>query len=571
MFALCAGWLAPPALAEQALERGNCPEGFVFDRGSGTGCVQENYPPHGRRSYTGTSICEDGYREISERRPTTGTIPGNPSATSFSYLIECVPSAEYDERLSQLEREGGSGAEDQRGAAESDTADEEVVGVAGSLASSASTLSAGQGALLAAVGTGALILAAAPMVRAHPSGPTKPPEPSGETAAQPQPPQPPSGATSSRTDAFGGTPSEASQEVLEELSLEELNRRIEASAKYDEKLAAIIEEYRSKASASRLTPEDYVAFTGLVADTIATLKPGLLTGSASLLAKWLGEIAETTSTRDMDRDIREGLAELARLRGAFHAEHEWLVMVRDKKVSVTDATRDAESSAPPEEPIPVMWVAEDALEAEYEKAQDGVSKAADLLRQTRNAWEQHHDSLTQLNDDIHAAKARLWDSDAAQDGARAETRGITTVNEGASAASASGAVVNEWVEDVSRGVSKAPRGRLFMKAAGSAAEVGSVASTGLSLHQWIGDKSVELSRAELEETIEQLSYDQGRLENETHHLDQRLQRATEEFDTRVARRDELRARWRETQARHRERDFAEWWRHRRDHRTSGRR
>ncbi len=94
---LLAVFLSDLALGEPevlAQEKKNCPAGFNWIRLSGTGCVQEALPAHGKISYDGTSICEEGYSGTYERRATTDgkPAPGTPY-TSFAYLKECVSGA----------------------------------------------------------------------------------------------------------------------------------------------------------------------------------------------------------------------------------------------------------------------------------------------------------------------------------------------------------------------------------------------------------------------------------------------------------------------------------------------
>jgi hypothetical protein len=78
-------------------ERYNCPPGFVWQRMSGTGCVQEKLPDNARWSYEGYGICNEGYTGVYERRATTDGLPapGTPY-TSFAFLIKCVTPEEYE-------------------------------------------------------------------------------------------------------------------------------------------------------------------------------------------------------------------------------------------------------------------------------------------------------------------------------------------------------------------------------------------------------------------------------------------------------------------------------------------
>jgi len=109
--------LVVSATSARAQERKNCPAGFVWERMSGQCCVQDRstLPSHGKIGYTGNSLCEDGWFEVYDRRPTTdgNGPPGCPGYTSFVFLLECASSREEAQRR-QAEVDaaaaGGSGA-----------------------------------------------------------------------------------------------------------------------------------------------------------------------------------------------------------------------------------------------------------------------------------------------------------------------------------------------------------------------------------------------------------------------------------------------------------------------------
>ena len=89
------------AASVYAQERKNCPEGFVWERMSGQCCVQDRstIPSHGKIGYTGNSLCEDGWYEVYDRRPTTnGEGPPGCPYNSFVFLLECAGSREEAQR-----------------------------------------------------------------------------------------------------------------------------------------------------------------------------------------------------------------------------------------------------------------------------------------------------------------------------------------------------------------------------------------------------------------------------------------------------------------------------------------
>jgi cell division septum initiation protein DivIVA len=85
------------AIAEEQ-DNKNCPSGFFWERMSGQCCVQDRstLPAHGKIGYTGNSLCEDGWYDVYERRPTTDGLgpPGCPGYTSYPFLVRCVSSAD---------------------------------------------------------------------------------------------------------------------------------------------------------------------------------------------------------------------------------------------------------------------------------------------------------------------------------------------------------------------------------------------------------------------------------------------------------------------------------------------
>ncbi len=105
-------WLGAGAASADETERANCPPGFVWIRMSGTGCVQETLPEHGKIGYDGHALCVDPYIGIFESRDTTDgqPAPGGPY-TSFAYLKRCVTQEQYDAAIArEKEKQGSSSA-----------------------------------------------------------------------------------------------------------------------------------------------------------------------------------------------------------------------------------------------------------------------------------------------------------------------------------------------------------------------------------------------------------------------------------------------------------------------------
>ena len=105
-----AGLLAAPGTASaDDVERANCPPGFTWVRTSGTGCVQDPLPPHGKTGYDGHPLCVEPYIGIFESRKTTDgePAPGSPY-TSFAYLKKCVTKAQYDAAIQREKDKQGT-------------------------------------------------------------------------------------------------------------------------------------------------------------------------------------------------------------------------------------------------------------------------------------------------------------------------------------------------------------------------------------------------------------------------------------------------------------------------------
>lgn len=531
-------------MAQDALERGNCPEGFVFIRTSGTGCVQQTFPPHGRRNSVGESICADGYRGITELRPTTGEIPGNPQATSFGYLVECVPSAEYDEQQSQIDDGLPTDTDEASVADDSRDVGERLDDLAGALASGADSLSAGQGALLAVVGTGALVLAAAPMIRGHAVSEAAPPEPPGRPSlgewadrslAELEALDEARGESGVEPQADEQEP--ARQPVLAaDLSADELRQRIETLNQMEKDLAAKTEEYRHKARTGQITDTDLVTWVGIVADFASLLHPGF--AGASLWATGAGLLDETYNPRDTHRAIREGLGEMARLRGVIDVQRDGYRVALDaiEKDDVDDQIAELLPDPSPEE------YSDSELEHEFEKVGRQLESAWQRSAEARQAVIEAERKRRQADALIRKFQARL---------SRGETSDVQEANRALS--------LDSGLVGLAAGTDAT--------VAAKTAQGASVASATVSAVEWFESRSAEQQRVIDETEIARLKYQAGRLDAGVVQAEEASELAHREA-VRVRRRhDELAKRVNEVRARRESEAMQEW----RDYRRTGRR
>jgi hypothetical protein len=87
---LVAAIVAIVPVGAPAQEADPCPNGFHFERMSGTGCVQdyELFPEFGHPGYTGSPVCDLGTPVI-EWREVKAEVPGQPGAGAFPFLCFC--------------------------------------------------------------------------------------------------------------------------------------------------------------------------------------------------------------------------------------------------------------------------------------------------------------------------------------------------------------------------------------------------------------------------------------------------------------------------------------------------
>lgn len=486
--------------AQDEPERQNCPAGFVWIRMSGTGCVQEDVPPNGRISYVGDSICNDGFVGIYEQRPTTDGkgVPGNPQATSFAYLLECVTPAEFAARGSRVEGTATLGD------------------AASRLADDGAQLPPGELILLGALGSGALIYAAFPATRRRPSATAGPPS-RGHEPAGPEPPD--------QTDPTD-----------RELDAGELRRRIEALDRIDQDLQRQMDHYRQAADAGRLTPQDVVTWTGILANT-AGLIPGaqLPAGIVSLAADLGAMIGQEYDTRDLDRAIREGLGAMAGLRGMLEVER------AGYQAALAEAERPREPEVPPVAP---ELLPDDVLEAEraaaHQRTMAASTRAVDLAGELGRTGdklrevERRIDVLTDHLPDLDssplrdgATDAAVWVDLAAGIDSMARSHQAQRLLQSAGQAQPLDAAL-ELLDGI-RGA----------RSAGNVAGGISIASAGASMAEWFHARSVEEQRVILERAIEAMRYDAGRLQAQYRQLEAACEQASAQAEAEAARRKSL--------------------------------
>jgi len=70
-----------------------CPPGYTYEPWMGIDCIQTKVPPHGKISYTGEAICEDGY--VAVYAPGPNEYGSDPET---NYLVECITPEEAARR-----------------------------------------------------------------------------------------------------------------------------------------------------------------------------------------------------------------------------------------------------------------------------------------------------------------------------------------------------------------------------------------------------------------------------------------------------------------------------------------
>lgn len=513
--------LSGPTAADEP-ERYNCPAGFIWVRTSGTGCVQEDLPPHGKTGFDGHPLCTEPFVGILEQRPTTDGkgVPGNP-ATSFPYLIECLTPQEFE------------GRQQDAGTTVPPDAGEKI------LKDSGMPLPPGQLVLLGALGTGALVFAALPNLRRRNGG--KPAEPVPAVQASSGPPSTPEGQDE------GEAP----------LDAEELKRRDAALERIDEELERQMEEYRQAAAAGQLTPQDVVTWTGIVAD-FAALIPGaqVPAGVLSLAANMAGMIGqEWFDTRDLNRAVREGLGAMAWLRGQIAGDRE------SYAAALAELEKASGPVVPPVAPehLPdktLRDARDQAQQRTLEAAQQAVDAADDWSRKSEKLREKQqqidylNDHLPDLDDPPtreRAADANVWLDLAA--GLDSMTKYHQNVK-----ATAGSKAARDSLMKIFQGK---PLSGVFPGALDEAVDLGATArstsaagkyasgvsgvSAAASMYNWFHSRSVEEQRVIVEQAIEGLQYEAGRMEADARQAEASMNQASARSKAEAARRSALSA------------------------------
>jgi len=520
-FALLA--LARPAGADEP-QRYNCPAGFDWIRMSGTACVQERttLPSNGKIGYDGHALCIDPFVSIYESRRTTDGkgVPGNP-ATSYAFLLECVTREEFNARQARATESARMGD------------------AARLLADSSRSLPPGELVLLGALGSGALIFAALPALRRRP-GVVAPAPAAASAAAEPEVVTP--AADEASADAMPTDPAE-------------LRRRIARLDEIDKELVERIEHYRTEAAAGRLTPQDFVEWAGIISDLVGWIPAiQLPAGILSIAANLAGMAGEAYDTRDIDRSIREGLGEMARLRGILAGER------AGYQAALVASGRSREPELPLVDPA---LLPDQTLRDERARAHQRTLDACDLQRDATDKWIKLKTSLRQQDQRVDWLQDHLPDLDTppTREGAQtantwtnliagldayarstqetdltasvAETRDTLLDALGRGAGRDANLALNEAVEtgNAVRGVERTGRVTSGVSAVTAA----------VSMYEWFRERSVEQQRVIVEQAMEGLRFKAGRLETEIRQAEQRMNQAHEAVEAEAARRRALSA------------------------------
>ena len=512
-------------------ERYNCPVGFIWDRMSGTACVQEKVPTNGKIGYDGHALCIDPYVGIYEFRPTTdGKPPPGAPYTSFSYLLECVTPAEFEARQARA----GQPAV--------------LADAARLLASEGRSLPPGEVILLGALGSGTILIAAAPAFRRQ--GGLKPATVVG---------QPP--ASTSATESAPAAPpaEEASQPVLP-TDPDEIRRRLKTLDEVDVNLRAQSVVIREKADAGRLTPQDVVAWAGIVSDLVGLLPfppTQLPAGIVSMASNIAGLVGDAYDTRALDRAVRANLADVARMQGIIAAEREQLTTALD--ANQHGPVPEEPPEAPPVDPA---LLPDETLRAERDRLNDHVSQRFEEDQRTSRELDRLRAAQRQQEDQVRALRRVLDAMDADREGLDKSLFGGANTTENILAgldgfvrahqegrlavldALAHDAMVEAPLSGFGAAFDRAVEARAKLQGVRTAAEFGSLvggATAALSAQQWLVERSAEQAHQLIEQAIEGHQYQVGRLDQDARLAQERANATERAFHDSVSRRNALRA------------------------------
>ncbi len=509
-------------------ERDNCPDGFIWIRMSGTACVQETVPANGRIGYDGHAICNDGFSGIYEFRntPNGKGVLGNP-ASVYSYLLECVTPEEAARRVA-----AGTGGDltellAGRKTVKPDAEDLVVIGL---------TASGG-------------ILVAASRFRRRPKPPTLPP-----AEAQASPPSEPA--------------SETAPAIPEPLPSDpaEIERRLKQLRDIDEKLRAAADRIREGADAGTLTFEDKVAWVGGIMDILGPLTGPLApyAGAVSIAANLIQMSAEaivaaqgSMSIKEMNRDLRDRLADIARLRGLISGD------VQALEQALADA-------APPPERTPERIdlnpavMSDEMLREERARAQQRVNNSFETDRKAQEESDRLREEQRAQRSMVDYWRRELADFDA-QRRAHELPSSAGQANTDLNLAASFEGFVQQYGEDAAAAVAKEAAADLGVarggavdfvkvaaaaradeaatslldhaKRAGTAANVVGQGTAAVSLVEWIRQYTAEQQRVVIEHEVERLAFRMGELDGQLVRADQQAAATTTSFRDEVAHRN----------------------------------
>ena len=512
--------LARGAVADEP-QRYNCPDGFDWIRMSGTACVQarSTLPANGKIGYDGHALCIDPFVSIYESRPTSdGKPPPGAPYTSFAYLLECVTQQEFDARQARAAEAAQMGDASRL------------------LADSGRSLPPGELVLLGALGSGALIFAALPTLRRRPG------------VAGPPPAEEPVESEATTGDEVAAR-------------IDQLELRAAELDKIDQRLAEQVRTIRDKARANQLSILDVVKWAGIVSDMLGVLPipqtqiPAALVSGFANLSGIAVDALELDPT-EVYRQAREGLGDIARLRGIIASE-------RDGIGAALQALAAQATTPPAVPPADPAVLPDTTLREERDRAQAEVMRLHDGIRQTTDESVRLRGLRSSEDDRSMALRNALRGLDDTPDleiPRDANTAvNITSGLDGAVRMSQGQALegplaeANRALDSTFRSGSWSAHLQARTSHAGIAGEIGnldqagrsaSVAGAGtaaLSALDWWGARSSEEARVLIEQSIEGHQYLAGRLDQDARAAEARVEELRHEAQQAAARRRALSA------------------------------
>lgn len=515
--------LAQPVAAEEPV-RENCPREFIWVRMSGTACVQEKVPANGRIGYDGHAICNDGFVGIYEFRQTTDGkgVPGNP-ATSYSFLLECVTPEEAARRAA-----AGTGGD-----------------LTKLLAGTPTQLPNAEDLVVIGLTASGGILVAASRFR-RPTRPSAPAPAQADGSAQPEPTPEPAPST---PEPLPTDPAEIKRRLIQ---LRDIDKQLGASA----------DRIREAADAGTLTFEDWVTWVGGLADILGPLTgpAAPYVGAVSIAANLIQISAEmivarqgSMSIKEMNRDLRDRLADIARLRGAIAGD------VQALEQALADAAKPPERT-PGRVDLDPSVMSDEMLREERARAQQRVNDTFDADRKAQEESDRLREEQRVQRSMVDYWRRELAEFDAQRRAGELPSwagRVNTDLNLAASfdgfvqqygedaaaklASAASSAAQRagsdaEWLAQfrVSRAAQEVAEGA---GRAGTAANIVGQGTAAVSLVEWIRQYTAEQQRVVIEHEVERLAFRLGELDGQLMRADQQAAASTMLFQDEVAHRN----------------------------------